>query len=94
MTEKERRAIRRTKVLKTGKIVSMDYKSVASCTVRDLSPLGAKVVYGGRTKVPAEFQLLLKSDWSIRDARVIWREDGVIGVEFISPARRAPPRQW
>ena len=94
MTEKEKRAIRRTKVLKTGKIVSMDYKSVASCTVRDLSPLGAKVVYTGRSAVPNEFQLLLKSDWSIRDAKVIWRRGGIIGVEFTSPARRAPPRQW
>ncbi len=94
MTVKEKRAIRRTKVLKTGKIVNMDYSSVASCTVRDLSPLGAKVVYAGKTMVPAEFQLLLKSDWSIRDARVVWREKGVIGVEFTSPARRAPPRQW
>ena len=94
MTEKEKRAIRRTKVLKTGKIVSMDYKSVASCTVRDLSPLGAKVAYKGRTAVPDSFQLLLKSDWSIRDAKVVWRKGNVIGVEFTSPARLAPPRQW
>jgi len=94
MTEKEKRAIRRTKVLKTGKIVSMDYSLVASCTVRDLSPLGAKVDYTGQRAVPDSFQLLLKSDWSIRDAKVVWRRDGVIGVEFTSPARLAPPRQW
>jgi hypothetical protein len=94
MTVKEKRAIRRTKVLKTGMIVSMDYGSVSTCTVRDLSPLGAKVVYTGQRAVPDEFQLLLKSDWSIRDAKAIWRKDGIIGVEFTSPARRAPPRQW
>jgi len=94
MTEKEKRVIHRTKVLKTGKIVSMNYKSVASCTIRDMSPLGAKVDYTGRTAVPDSFQLLIKSDWSIRDAKVVWRRGDAIGVEFTSPARLAPPRQW
>lgn len=94
MTTKEKRTVDRAKVLKSGSIVSMDYGKVLSCTVRNLSAKGAKIVYSGERAVPDEFQLLLKSDQSIRDVRVTWRENEVIGVEFTSPARRAPPRQW
>lgn len=94
MTTKEKRTVDRVKVLKSGSIVSMNYGKVMSCTVRNLSAKGAKVVYKGHSAVPDEFQLLLKSDQSIRDVRVTWRKGVGIGVEFTSPARRAPPRQW
>jgi hypothetical protein len=94
MIAKDARAARRSRTLKSGKIVSMDYSSVASCSVRNISPIGAKVLYTGRAPVPDAFQLLIQSDKSIRDARVVWREGDHIGVEFTSEARRAPPRKW
>lgn len=94
MAIKDKRTVRRSKVLKNGKIVSMDYSSVASCSVRDVSTKGARILYTGRAPVPDAFQLLIQSDKSIRDARVVWREGDLIGVEFTSEARRVPPRKW
>ncbi|MGQ0484189.1 MAG: PilZ domain-containing protein [Hyphomicrobiales bacterium] len=94
MAAKDARSARRSRTLKSGKIVSMDYSSVASCSVRSISPKGARILYTGRAPLPEAFQLLIQSDGSIRDARVVWREGDVFGVEFTSEARRAPPRKW
>lgn len=94
MVAKDVRATRRSRILKSGKIVSMDYGSVVSCSVRSISPKGARILYTGRAPVPDAFQLLIQRDQSIRDVRVVWREGDGIGVEFTSEARRAPPRKW
>jgi len=90
----EGRGNRRQRVLKGAKIVFNHNSSVVDCAVKDLSATGAKLVCSDQMAVPAEFNLVTPMDNQMRAARVVWRKDGMIGVEFVGEARRAPPRKW
>jgi hypothetical protein len=90
MVDDEKRVATRRKVLKTAKIVSFDRKTVLTCTIRDLSETGAKLNVEVSSAIPNEFQFFLLSDNSLRDATVVWRRSGQIGVNFTSPAKPAP----
>mgnify|MGYP003402947485 FL=1 len=90
----EKRVARRQRVLKDGKIVFNQLGSVVDCTIRDLSETGAKLMCKDWRAVPAEFSLVILTDGQIRDARVKWRHSSLIGIEFTSAPRRAPPRKW
>lgn len=90
----ENRKSPRRKVLKDGKIVIMNNWSLIDCCVRNLSDTGARLRCDDALSVPEEFRLLIPSDQWIRDAKVVWRRDGCVGVHFTGEARRAPPRKW
>ena len=94
MTTVDKRAARRSRVLKDGKIVSMNYGSVVDCCVRDISATGARIRCGNQNVVPDEFQLLIQSDNWIRPARVVWHRGDQLGLQFTGEAKRAPPRKW
>ena len=63
------------------------------CTVRDLSETGAKLLCGEPHTVANEFRFLLPTDNSIRNARVVWRRDGMLGIEFTGEKTKAPVRK-
>ncbi len=90
----EKRGARRQRILKDGKIVFNNLSSVLNCAIRDFSETGAKLMCKNQQAVPAQFSLLTLTDGQIRDARVKWRHGDLIGIEFIGPPRRAPPRKW
>ena len=90
MVEDEKRIAPRRKVLKTAKIVSFDKKTVLNCAIRDLSETGAKLVVEVSSAIPNEFQFFQLSDNTVRDAKVVWRRAGQIGVHFTSPPLQAP----
>lgn len=94
MEDENKRTVRRSRVFKIGKIVSMDYGLVISCQIRDITPIGAKIRCANIASVPDAFQLLINSDNTIRDVKVVWRQQDHVGVQFTSEARRAPPREW
>ncbi len=91
--DENKRGARRARVLKGAKIVSLDQWSLVDCVVRDLSETGAKIVCGDPIAVANRFRFMLPSDNSIRDARVVWRRDDLIGIEFTSPKTKAPARK-
>ncbi len=91
MVEDEKRIAVRRKVLKAVKIISMDMKTVLDCTIRDMSDTGAKLNVEVSAAIPKEFHFYLMSDNSIRDASLIWRRAGQIGVHFTSEPKPAPP---
>jgi hypothetical protein len=94
MADAESRSARRLKVLKTGKVVFNNSASVLSCTVRDLSETGAKLVFGeALADLPDDFKLVFPQDNSSREAKVMWRKGATIGVQFTSESKRAPPRK-
>jgi hypothetical protein len=93
MTDSETRIAKRHKVLKSGKMIFNRNQSVMDCTIRDLSDTGAKLIAKGAAHVPEEIRLLTTQDNMIRDARVIWRKDEMLGVHFVSDAIRAPSRK-
>jgi hypothetical protein len=83
----------RARVLKSAKIVSMNGWSVMDCTVRDLSDTGAKLLCADPLSIANVFRFLVPSDNSMRDARVVWRRDGMLGIEFTSEKIKAPLRK-
>lgn len=83
-TENKRGEARR-RTLKSAKVVFGDYRYVIDCTMRDVSPTGARLKVGAAvSEVPTEFHLFDLSDRSIRRASVVWREGKEIGVRFDS----------
>ena len=90
VTEDEKRVAARRKVLKAAKIVSLDLKTVLTCTIKDMSETGAKLVVEISSAIPNVFYFYLLSDNTIRDATVVWRRSGQIGVHFTSAAKPAP----
>lgn len=94
MNTVENRVAPRLRVLKDGKIVTGNFQSVIDCCVRDISSTGARIKCLHAASVPDEFRLMMPGDNTIRDARVVWRRDELLGVIFASPPRPAPPRKW
>jgi PilZ domain len=78
----DRRHQPRARALKSAKIVFNSRFSTMDCTVRNLSPRGAKLIVGTQMGVPERFDLTFEADGSKRACRVIWRKEGEIGVEF------------
>jgi len=94
MTSIENRVAQRSKALKDGKIVTLNFQSVVDCCVRGISATGARIRCGDQAAVPNEFRLMLPGDNTIREARVVWRRAELLGVVFTSTPRPAPPRKW
>lgn len=94
MSEENKRVAPRHRTLKAGKIVLAKSGGVVDCTVRDISDTGAKLLCGDQAAVPNEFQIYLPGDRTIRDARVVWRRDMMLGIIFIGEAKPAPLRRY
>lgn len=58
--------------------------SVMSCTVRNISPEGAAIVVENAAFVPARFRLVMASDSSVRECRVVWIQRNRIGLTFVA----------
>ncbi|WP_409565798.1 PilZ domain-containing protein [Methylobacterium sp. J-077] len=57
---------------------------MAGCTVADISVSGARLLVSRLEAVPDQFELATDLSGGSRRCRAVWREDGQIGVEFIS----------
>jgi len=77
----DHRAAQRRTTLKGGRIVFNRGRSTVDCTVRNLSPTGAKLQLASVVGIPDTFDLLL--DGSTRQpCKVAWRRLKELGVEF------------
>lgn len=83
MTEK--RSTPRNRVLKGGKIVFNDGRSVISCTVRNVSASGALLKVDTVVGVPGEFVLVI-GDEAPRAARIVRRTATELGIVFVATA--------
>jgi hypothetical protein len=88
-----KRVAPRQKTLKSAKVVQLTKWLIVDCTVRDISATGAKLQCKDQVSVPNEMRFLMVSDNTIRQAKVVWRRDDLIGIEFTSEPERAPPRK-
>lgn len=79
--ETEKRGVPRRTTLKSGKIVFNAGRSTIDCTVRNLSPKGAKLLVSSVVGIPETFDLVLDGH-SRQPCRIIWRRLKEIGVEF------------
>ncbi|WP_373502458.1 PilZ domain-containing protein [Aestuariivirga sp.] len=92
--EENKRTARRLRVLKQGKILLANNLSILDCTVRDVSPTGARLICSDPGAIPNDFRLVLTADRTMRDVKVMWRRPEQVGVVFTSEPRRAPLLRW
>jgi diguanylate cyclase (GGDEF)-like protein len=79
----DRRREPRQRVLKRGLIATPDLRSAIDCTIRDLSPSGARLRVDDYFSAPEEFELLLLPTRTRRRVRTRWQIGKDIGVEFM-----------
>ena len=66
--------------------------AVISCMGRNISPEGAAIDVENPAFVPAHFRLVMASDSSIHECRIVWIQQKRIGVTFATtPKDTATP---
>ena len=68
-------------MMKSGKAVFNDGKSLYDCSVRDWSESGARLVFPNPTPLPRRFILRL-SDGSNHSCEVVRADGPIVGVRF------------
>ena len=81
-SEPDRRSARRNRTLKGGRIIFNAGFSAFECTVRDITPGGAKLRLGEATGVPSHFELGVEHGQPRRKCTVRWRAGSTLGVSF------------
>lgn len=67
-----------------GRVFAADGSSLGDCYFYDVSQHGARVGIGKLEDLPDEVILMLSRDGTVRRrGRIVWRDDGEIGVRFI-----------
>jgi hypothetical protein len=80
----ERRSLGRTKILKGALLFFSEKTGVHSCTVRDVTNVGAGIRAQDLKLVPLQFALSFDNFRTVRMCRLIWRQDDFLGVAFES----------
>ena len=80
--EKDKRIIRRRRVLKRGKIIYGEGALVVDCVIRDMSVGGARLDVPVTIGIPHTFTLLDVQTGKRYAARVAWRRGGQMGVDL------------
>ena len=87
----EKRKYQRTEIDEPAYVSSAG--SVMSCTVRNIAPEGCAIDVENPAFVPPQFRLVMASDSSIRECKVIWIQQKRIGVALVTapeePAKSA-----
>jgi hypothetical protein len=77
------RRVKRTQILKAGKIITADSAATIDCVVCDLNNLGAGLRISPGDSVPDLFELIFESRLFSRSCQVRWKRGERLGVEFI-----------
>ena len=78
----EKRVATRQRVLKAGTIV-FNRAGGISCTIRNMSKLGACVEVASQVGIPSDFTLLIEKDDVRRPSRRAWTKGNRMGVVFL-----------
>jgi PilZ domain len=77
-----RRAVKRTRILRSAKIIVPRRSPVIHCTVQNVTNTGACLQLANTHGLPATFDLTFEHGRTRRFCRVIWRTDDQLGVRF------------
>jgi hypothetical protein len=80
----ERRSVGRTKIMKGALIFFSKNAGVQSCTVRDVTNLGAGIRGQNLQIMPLDFELSFDGFRTVRQCRLIWRQHEFFGATFES----------
>jgi hypothetical protein len=78
----DKRNSQRQRTLKGGKIVFAGGSFSVDCTIRNLSPSGARLQVPTTVTIPDNFNLVDTQAGTRRKATVVWRKADLIGVRF------------
>jgi hypothetical protein len=78
----ERRALKRTRVLRCAKIIVPRRSPIVHCTVQNLTSAGACLKLANTSGLPETFELTFEHGRTRRCCRVIWRTTDKFGVSF------------
>jgi hypothetical protein len=59
------------------------------CLVRNMSLDGARLIFAGTATIPTKFDTVIRREGRYRPARVIWREETAVGVQYLDKRRAA-----
>jgi PilZ domain len=90
--EINKRVAPRQRVLKSGRILISD-RATLDVSVKDMSATGAKLLCATVHAVPDTFRFVLPGDGTIRPAKVVWRKEGSLGIEFTGEAKQSVLRK-
>src|SRR5271167_2522837 len=79
---KNRRAVQRTNVKRSAKIIVPRRSPVIHCTVQNITSGGACLKVANTFGVPPTFDLTFEHGRTRRACRVIWRTETKLGVTF------------
>lgn len=82
VTNADKRKEHRQRTLKAGRIVFNGGYGVFDCTVRNVSPHGAMLIFGTVVGIPTHFDLELDGGRERHPCTVRWRTDRSVGVSF------------
>ncbi|OIQ66169.1 PilZ domain protein [mine drainage metagenome] len=80
MPMEEKRKYQRTEINERAYVSSAG--SIISCMVRNISPEGAAIDVENPAFVPPRFRLVMASDSSIHECRIVWIQQKRMGVIF------------
>lgn len=78
----ERRQFGRQRVFKGAKVIVNSGHALYDCTIRDLSPKGARIRLNTAFTAPDTFDLRIAGSGKDAHCRVVWQRGDEIGVEF------------
>ena len=81
----ERRLKKRWRTVLKGQIMLNNRSSVLDCTVKNLSDIGANLVFADVSLLPQDFELDIPSRNLRVRARLIWSRGATHGVMFVHP---------
>jgi hypothetical protein len=85
-----RRAIRVRTFLKAR--ISYGEGAISTeCTVSQLSDVGARLTLAGTVSLPDAFEIAIPQRGISRRAKLVWRHDDQIGIEFVGGEDAPPP---
>ena len=82
-TPNDRRNASRRRSLLSGKLTTADARRSDSCTIRNLSPTGAKLTLAGGESFPADSWLIVGKEGLAMRTRTVWRHGAEVGVDFL-----------
>lgn len=81
----ERRLKKRWRTVLKGQIMLNNRSSVLDCTVKNLSDIGANLVFADVSLLPQDFELDIPSRNLRVQARLIWSRGATDGVMVVHP---------
>jgi hypothetical protein len=79
----EKREDRRRSVFLQASVCAMDGSQIVNCSIQDTSRLGCKIISDELDLIPDELVLSICGLGETFVGRVVWRDVGMAGIEFI-----------